>query len=187
MTGALVAKPRQCGRFRLPRSIVLPWLPFFVSYLTGTRLARESTASAVRGRPCAAEERREVGRQRAGEAHLPPVRRGGESARRAACRNWRSSPSGRAPPAVLHVAGHGVAERREVHADLVRAAGLELHAHEREARGAAEHAEVRHRALAGGRVQRHALAVAHVPADGRVDGALVLGQVAAQQRRRTRA
>ena len=55
---------------------------------------------------------------------------GWAKARRAACRNWRSSPS-RPARAVLGVAGDRVADRLQVRADLVRAPGLQAHAQQR--------------------------------------------------------
>ena len=69
-----------------------------------------------------------------------------------------------------------------MHTDLVRASGLEAHADECEPLAAVEHLEVRDGALAGRGVQRHPLAVPQMPADGGVDGALVLRQRARQQR-----
>ena len=68
------------------------------------------------------------GPRAAASGRRPPRRSTGcANASRAACRNWRSRPS--APGgAVLRVAGDRVADRQQVRADLVRAAGLEPHA-----------------------------------------------------------
>ena len=63
-------------------------------------------------------------------------------ASRAACSAWRRKPAARrqrrrragdqpAPAAVDRIADHREADVRQVHADLVRAPGLELHAHQR--------------------------------------------------------
>ena len=95
---------------------------------------------------------------------------GCSNASRSACRNWRSSPSD-AGVAVLGVAGHGVADRLQVGADLVRAAGLEPHPQQRVA---VEHAlglEVGDRGAAVGGVGRHAGAHAAVAAERRLDRA----------------
>ena len=51
-------------------------------------------------------------------------------ARRVACRNWRFRPK-HAGGAVLGVAGDGMADRAQVHADLMRAPGVELQAQQR--------------------------------------------------------
>ena len=105
------------------------------------RIAGESrriSRSAARQRgargPAGSGERTSTARRSTGWA----------KARRAACRNWRSRP--RAPArAVLRVARDRVADRLQVHADLVRAAGLQAHAQQRRARQRALEREVRAR------------------------------------------
>ncbi|MCY1235749.1 hypothetical protein D9M72_483780 [compost metagenome] len=81
---------------------------------------------------------------------------------------------------VDRVAHQRMADRFEMHADLVRAASLQLaHHHRHKAppqRHRGQRAEMRARRLAaGGMHDRHARAFARIAADGRVDGALVIG------------
>ena len=106
-----------------------------------------------------------------------------------AWRAWRSSRG--LSDAVDLVAQQGEAAVRELHADLVAAAGLQLHFHHRMARQAFDHAVVGHGLLGAG---GHALAAAgalaggghgHLQGLGVLDevprqGAAVLGQLAHQ-------
>ena len=90
------------------------------------------------------------------------------NASRSACRNWRSSPW-RAGAAVLGVAGHRVADRQQVRADLVRAPGLEPHPQQRVAGQRALGLEVGDRARGLVGVGRDPRAHAAVAAERRVD------------------
>ena len=71
--------------------------------------------------------------------------------------------------AVLRIAAHGMADRQQVDADLVRAPGLQPHAQQRRARQRAVDLEVRDRRLGGVGVRRHARAHAAIAADRRLD------------------
>ena len=102
-------------------------------------------------------------------------------ARRAACRNWRSSPR-RPGVAVLGVAGDRVADRLQVRADLVRAPGLQAHAQQRGARQRALELEVRHRRARVVGVGGHPRAHAPVAAERRVDRAAARRRAALDQR-----
>ena len=81
----------------------------------------------------------------------------------------RPSPSAVAA-AVLGVAADRVADRRQVRADLVRAAGLEAHAQQGRRRQALEHLEVGHRLARPVRARGHERALRAVAADRGVDG-----------------
>ena len=81
--------------------------------------------------------------------------------------------------AVDGVARDGVADPSHVHADLVRAAGLEAAAQVRILPVARDDLPVRHGLAAVLLRNGHALAVARVAADGRIDRAAVLAEAAA--------
>src|SRR5437763_3481609 len=89
-----------------------------------------------------------------------------------------------AAPASIHVvAGDGMTERGEVHADLVRASGLEAHLEEREAAEALEHPVPGHRPLAlARRAHGHLHAVVRPTADRPVDHAVVRAHTAVDDR-----
>ena len=81
--------------------------------------------------------------------------------------------------AVDRVSRDGVADPRHMHADLVRAAGLEAAAQVRILPVARDDLPVRHGLAAVLLRNGHALAVARVAADGRIDRAAVLAEAAA--------
>src|SRR5690349_22846044 len=85
-----------------------------------------------------------------------------------------------AAPAIDRIALDRMLDRGEVHADLVRAPGLELALEQRVAGESLLHAVVRGRGLAAGD-DRHARALGRMPTDGLVDGA-VGGDLAACER-----
>ena len=105
------------------------------------------------------------------------------NARRAACRNWRRRPICAPGDAVHGIAEHRMADRREVHADLVRAARLQLQAQQARARRAARASSkcVTAGALAAA-ADRHAADVVAIAADRRVDRAAARGRAAAHER-----
>src|SRR2546429_8811605 len=84
--------------------------------------------------------------------------------------------------AVVRIAGHGVAYRLEVDANLMRAPGLEPHAQERRGRQRAFDAEVRARLARRVRVGRNARAGTAIAADGGVDRAAAGGWAATHER-----
>ena len=130
-----------------------------------------------------ARRRRKLARARAASATLdsPRPSTGCANARRAACRNWRSSPSAPGAP-VLRVAGHGVADRLQVGADLVRAAGLQPHAQQRGVRERPLDLEVRDRLARLVGVGRDPRAHAAVAAERGVDRARARRRAALDER-----
>ena len=133
------------------------------------------------GQAAKGEKRAQIGRQRAGDIDLTPV----VGVREHESRGVQELPleAGRARAGtILHVAGHRVAERAQVHADLVRAPCLELHTEQREPPRPTENGEMGDGVPRTSAMERHALAVTKVPADGSIDRALVLRQLAVDDR-----
>ena len=81
--------------------------------------------------------------------------------------------------AIDRVPGHRMAQGGHMHPDLVGAAGFQPGFQQRKGPIALQHPPMGHRRPAG-RIDGHALAVRSAPADGGVDRALVLPQVAFQ-------
>src|SRR5438128_11872465 len=84
--------------------------------------------------------------------------------------------------AVDGVAGDREVDRRQVHADLVRATGLQRDAQERVLRQELGHLEVRHRLARRIRVERVARGVVAVAADRRLDPAGARARAAVDER-----
>ena len=144
-------------------------------YPIGARSDPGATALAPararpRGRPEAATRRRP-----------PPPVSGCANRSRCACRNWRSSPRSPLTP-YCGSPGHGKVDRSEVHADLVRAPGLERDVEERVLRQGLHDLEVRHRLARLVGVERAPRRIAPVAADRRLDPSRAGARMPADER-----
>ena len=153
----------------------------------GAEALRDAHAGRAIVREAAPREARSAAKSAgSGDVHSHARRvTGCTSASRSACSAWRrndrnASGDSRGATAIDGIADQRVVERREVHADLVGAAGLEAAAHERGRAVTLDHVDVGSRGLAA-RHHGHRRALHRMTADRRIDDDAA-GEIAAHQR-----